>query len=220
MSPEVIIVAIGCYLFCGISEKIYRIETGDWRTGGMDTDFQKELSEFVFVPNETSYEQVIEKFGNRYFLQRTHRVIRRQEYNARNYYFNREVLYIYRKRYNFQTQMFNMYKASYLQVYLFFKDNVLQFYDIYDERVDEKTGRGYYGRLHNSLLKEKAVIEGCHELFYDIFTLYKVNSWGLPSSNCDFYKDKTYWDDPVYDWRKYFYEKGGLPCGGTIFNSC
>ena len=109
----------------------------------MDTDFQKELSEFVFVPNETSYEQVIEKFGNRYFLQRTHRVIRRQEYNARNYYFNREVLYIYRKRYNFQTQMFNMYKASYLQVYLFFKDNVLQFYDIYDERVDEKTGRGF-----------------------------------------------------------------------------
>ncbi len=65
MSPEIILLAIGCYLFCGIDEKVYRIKTGDWRVGSYDYDFKKELSEFTFTPNETTYEQVINKFGKK-----------------------------------------------------------------------------------------------------------------------------------------------------------
>ena len=94
MSPEIILLAIGCYLFCGIEEKIYRIKTGDWRVGNYEYDFSKELPEFIFVPQNTNYDQVIGVFGNRYFLQRTHRVKRRQEYDGKKYYFDRELLYI------------------------------------------------------------------------------------------------------------------------------
>lgn len=220
MSPEIILVAIGCYLFCGIEEKIYRIKTGDWRTAGIKTNFENKLSEFSFIPQKTTYEEVLEKFSNEYTYQRTHRLLRRQEYNGKIYYFNREVKYVYRQSYMLPTKMFNMYYSSNLAVFLFFKDNILQFYDIIDERVDEKTGRRYFGPFHNSLFKEAVRIEGCNDLFYDIFTLYNIDKWGFHSSHCDFYKDPSYWDDPAYEGKKYFHWKGSLPCGGTIFNSC
>lgn len=219
MSPEILIVAIGCYLFCGIEEKIYRIKTGDWRTGSIHDDFNDKLSNFSFVPMETTYEQVIEAFGNTYARQRTHRVIRTQIYDDKKYYFNKEVRFVYRKGYKLSTHAFDMYYSSDLEVYLFFKDNILQFYDINDERVDEKTGRRYFGRYHNSLFKEASKVEGCNKLFYDIFTLYKLSSWYY-ASHCDFHKDTTYWDDPVYNWRKYFNAKGESPCGGRFYNSC
>lgn len=220
MSPEIILLAIGCYLFCGIDEKVYRIKTGDWKKGGIENNFEDKLSDFSFIPQKTTYDQVLEKFGNGYTYQRTHRVIRRLEYNGKNYYFNRELVFIYRKGYAFTTPYFIQRFTSDLEVYLFFKDNQLQFFDINDVRVDEKTGTRYFGQYHNSLFKEAYTIEHCNKLFYDIFTLYNIDKWGFHSSHCDFYKDPSYWDDPAYEGKKYFHWKGSLPCGRTIFNSC
>lgn len=50
MSPEIILLAIGCYLFCGIEEKAYKIKTGDWRSGGIKNSFDDKLSNNQFVP--------------------------------------------------------------------------------------------------------------------------------------------------------------------------
>lgn len=221
MSPEIILLAIGCYLFCGVEEKVYKIKTGDWWESGIKTNFENELNAISFIPQKTTYNDVIQIFKNGYSKQRTHRLLRRQEYDGKAYYFNREVRYVYRQSYMLPTRMFNMYYSSNLEVYLFFKDNILQFYDIIDERVDEKTGRRYFGSFHNSLFnKKEGDIVDCNKLFYDIFTLYNIDKWGFHSSHCDFYKDPTYWDDRIYEGKKYFHWKGSLPCGGTIFNSC
>lgn len=227
MSPEIILLAIGCYLFCGVSEKVYRIKTGDWRKGNGEYNFEKELSEFNFVPNETTHEQVLEKFGERFIWQRSHAVIRKQNYNGKTYYVNRELLYSYTEVQKITIPVGYKYCTSALVLSIYFKDDLLEFYAVSDSRMGKRNCKEYIGPFHT--ITDKAWLPGgmnyptasynCNEKFYRIFTLYQRQEWPN-AKDCDFYKDPTYWDDPVYDWRKYFPEKGDWPCGGTIFNSC
>ena len=226
MSAEVILLAIGCYLFCGINEKIHLMKTGDWREGGNSPQLEKKISEFSFIPSVTTYENIIEKFGIAYTEQRTHRVIRKQKYNGITNYFDKEVRYVYRRVNSIETTAAFISCLNYLELYLFFKDNILVFYSVLDSRMDEKTCREYKGPLNTLIDKDWLAhniyatgVYTCNEKFYRIFTLYQRHEWH-DAKFCDFYNDPTYWDDPVYDWRKYFKVKGGMPCGGTIFNSC
>lgn len=223
MSPEILLVVIGCYLFCGIDEQWYQWRTGDYRGENISYNFEKELSNFTFVSKETTYEQIIEKFGKNYTRQRTHKVIRKQKYNEGIYYFNKELIYVYRKVHNFQNKAAFFSITSSLELTLFFKDNVLVMYNVYDERIDPNNGNAFFGPFNTITdkywLKYNTSIYECNKKFYRIFTLYHREEW-YNAEDCDFYKDPTYWDDPVYDWRNYFRKKGGMPCGGTIFNSC
>lgn len=223
MSPEILLVAIGCYLFCGIDEQWYKWQTGDYRGGNISYNFEKELSDFTFVPKETTYSKVIEIFGKNFAQQRTHRVIRKQKYDGETYYFNRELHYVYRKVIFLENRAAYFSCKSDLEFSLFFKDNILVFYNIYDSRVNPNTCEDYFGKLNTITdkywLKYGTSIDNCNKKFYRIFTLYHREEW-YNAEDCDFYKDPTYWDDPVYDWRNYFRKKGGMPCGGTIFNSC
>ena len=227
MSPEIILLAIGCYLFCGVEEKIYRIKTGDWKSGSIDIDFKKDLSEFSFTVNKTKYDQVLAKFGMDYVEQRTHRVIRKQKYNEATYYFNREVRYYYHKVQKLTIPVGEVYCKSDLALNLYFKDDLLIFYNIYDMRLYEDSCKQYAGNLHT--LFDKSWLSGnendptnvynCNEKFYRIFTLEHFEEWDK-AWDCDFKKDfKNYWADPVYSDRQYVTKDTGWPCGG-IFNSC
>jgi hypothetical protein len=226
MNAEIILLAIGCYLFCGIEEKIYRLKTGDWKTGTIDYDFQKELSEFAFIPNETMYEEVVKKFREKKW-QRTHRVIRKQKYNGNTYYFNRELSYVYREVKKTDTRVGIKYCSSDLELALFFLNDKLVFYNVYDMRVNESDCSEYVGKFH-TLTDTKWLAGGendnsspnnCNKKFYRIFTLGHFEEWDK-AWDCDFKKDfKNYWSDPVYSDRQYVTKDTGWPCGG-IFNSC
>lgn len=227
MSPEIILVAIGCYLFCGLEEKAYRLKTGDWKSGSIDIDFKKDLSEFSFTVNKTKYDQVLAKFGMDYVEQRTHRVIRKQKYNEATYYFNREVRYYYHKVQKLTIPVGEVYCKSDLALNLYFKDDLLIFYNIYDMRLYEDSCKQYAGNLHT--LFDKSWLSGnendptnvynCNEKFYRIFTLGHRSEWDN-SERCDFHYDKTYWDDPVYKDREYIGKRTGQPCTGIFNTEC
>jgi hypothetical protein len=227
MSPEIILLAIGCYLFCGVEEKIYRIKTGDWVEAGYYTNLEKDISEFSFIPKQTTYEEVIEKFGKNYTAQRTHKVIRKQKYNEEIYYFNKELRYVYRQVYSVKNRVLQVSCSSDLELTLLFKDNLLAFYHVYDSRIHENNCGEYLGKLNS--IKDKNWLPGgdnyasgfnnCNKKFYRIFTLGHFEEWDK-AWDCDFKKDfKNYWADPVYSDRQYVTKDTGWPCGG-IFNSC
>lgn len=227
MSPEIILLAIGCYLFCGVEEKVYRIKTGDWNKGTIDYDFRKELSEFAFIPNETTYEEVVKKFGREYIEQNTLRVIRKQKYNGNTYYFNKKLRYVYREVKKIDIRVGIKYCTSNLELNLFFKDDILIFHNVYDRKVNENDCTDYFGRFHTITDMSwmpggdnfQSAIYNCNEKFYRIFTLGHFEEWDK-AWDCDFKKDfKNYWSDPVYSDRQYVTKDTGWPCGG-IFNSC
>jgi hypothetical protein len=226
MSPEIILLAIGCYLFCGVEEKIYRIKTGDSREGRLDIDFEKELSEFKFIPNKTTYEQILEKFGKEYIEQQTHKVIRRQIYNGEKYYFNKELNYVYRKVQKLDIVVGYQLCHTDLDVNFFFKDNILVFYNIYDMRLPINSCEQYPGPFH--MITDKEWLPGgknytsstynCNKKFYEIFTLKHRSEW-IYADGCDFY-NKEYWEDPIYKDKKYISDKNGWPCTGIFNTSC
>ena len=52
MSPEIILLAIGCYLFCGVEEKIYRIKkTGIGNLGLLTLILKKVIRIFFYSKN-------------------------------------------------------------------------------------------------------------------------------------------------------------------------
>jgi hypothetical protein len=223
MSPEILLVVIGCYLFCGIDEQWYRWRTGDYRGENISYNFEKELSDFTFVSKETTYEQIIEKFGKNYTRQRTHKVIRKQKYNGSIYYFNKELIYVYRKVYNFQNKAAFFSITSSLELTLFFKDNVLVMYNVYDERIDPNNGNAFFGQFNTITdkywLKYNTSIYECNKKFYNIFTLEHRSEWDN-ADRCDFHDDKTYWDDSVYSDKQYIGKRTGYPCTGFFNSEC
>lgn len=226
MSPEIILLAIGCYLFCGVEEKIYRIKTGDWRETENYPDLEKKISETNFIPKVTTYENILEKFGVEYTEQRTHRVIRRQKYNGNINYFDKELRYVYRKVNSIQTKAAFVTCLNYLELHLFFNENVLLFHYVVDSRMDEKTCKEYRGPLNtltdNDWLPNGSTyatkVYNCNKKFYEIFTLEHREKWDY-ARDCDFH-NKEYWEDPVYKDKKYISDKNGWPCTGIFNTSC
>ncbi|HMV41970.1 MAG TPA: hypothetical protein PK079_23215 [Leptospiraceae bacterium] len=180
MSVEVILLAIGCYLFCGINDKIHLMKTGDWREGGNYTNLEETIQKLTLAPNETSYEWIIEKIGKNFARQRTHRVIRKQKYNGIVYYFNKELRYINRTGHNYENSVAYVSCTNDLELNLFFRDNLLVFYNIHDSRMDRNCNESF-GPLHT--IQDKSWLGGgendasspnsCNEKFYRIFTLDK-----------------------------------------------
>ena len=173
------------------------------------------------------YENIIEKFGVAYTEQRTHKVIRRQKYNGSINYFDKELRYVYRKVNSIQTEVAFITCLNYLELHLFFRENVLLFYYVLDSRMDEKTCKEYIGPLNTLIDKDwlangssyATFVYNCNKKFYRIFTLEHFEEWDQ-ARDCDFKKDfKNYWSEPVYSDRQYVTKETGWPCGG-IFNSC
>lgn len=117
--------------------------------------------------------------------QRTHRVIRKQNYDGKTYYFNKELSYVYREVKRINIRVGIKYCSSDLDIGLFFLDDRLVFHNVYDMRVNESDCSEYLGHFHTITDKSwmpggennRSAFYNCNEKFYRIFTLYHREEW-------------------------------------------